>query len=127
MTNKKQVARGEKLFSVSIKDCVLQTFQAGGPGGQHQNHSNTGVRIKHTPSGATAESREHRSQLQNKQEAWKRLVNSPKFTIWLNNEAWIRQGLPSPEESVAKTLIPENLRVEVKDERGRWSAWAEEK
>lgn len=118
--------RGEKLFSVSIHDCDVQTFQAGGKGGQHQNHSNTGVRIIHRPSGASAESRETRSQLQNKELAWKKLINSVKFTLWLKREAWIREGLPSPEEEVEKTLIPSNLRVEVKDERGRWSALIED-
>jgi protein subunit release factor B len=37
--------RGVLIFSVTMKDCDLKTFSAGGPGGQHQNTANTGVRI----------------------------------------------------------------------------------
>lgn len=51
----------EKLLSVTLADCDVHTFSAGGPGGQHQNTSNTGVRIIHRESGARGESRETRS------------------------------------------------------------------
>lgn len=46
------------LFSVTIKDCEVQTFRAGGCGGQNQKKRDTGVRIIHHPSGARGESRE---------------------------------------------------------------------
>ena len=42
----------ELVFSVTRKDLIIDTFAAGGPGGQHQNTSNTGVRIRHPASGA---------------------------------------------------------------------------
>lgn len=56
----------QKILSVTMADCDLQTFSAGGPGGQRQNHVQTGVRIIHRASGARGESREERSQWQNK-------------------------------------------------------------
>lgn len=35
------------LFSVTMKDCDLQTFTVGGPGGGGKDTSSTGVRIVH--------------------------------------------------------------------------------
>lgn len=113
------------LFSVSLADCDLQTFSAGGPGGQHQNTSNTAVRIIHKNSGAKGESREHRSQLQNKKAAWKRMTEDPKFKIWINKKVWEAQGRKSPEEKVKEDMIPDNLKVEVKQD-GKWEIADEE-
>jgi protein subunit release factor B len=56
----------ELVLSVTLKDCEVQTFRAGGKGGQNQNKRDTGVRIIHHPSGARGEARDERSQLQNK-------------------------------------------------------------
>lgn len=71
----------ELAFSVTIHDCEVQTFRAGGKGGQNQNKRDTGVRVIHHPSGARGESREERSQLQNKRAAFKRMVASGAFRI----------------------------------------------
>ena len=54
------------MFSVGIKDLDIQTFTAGGPGGQHQNRVETAVRLTHRPSGAVGESRSEKSQHRNK-------------------------------------------------------------
>ncbi len=106
-------------FSVTLADCDVQTFRSGGPGGQNQNKTETGVRIVHTASGARGECREQRSQLQNKKQAFRRMTQDVKFTVWLNREMHRRRGIPSPEERVVKDMIPDNLKVEVK-ESGRW-------
>lgn len=112
----------EKLFSVTLADCVVETKRGHGKGGQNRNTRDTAVRIVHPPSGAVGEAQEERSQLQNKRRAFERMAATGKFRAWLNREIWIRQGLPTPEDEVAKAMAPENLRVEVKDERGRWAA-----
>lgn len=52
---------GKPWLSVSIKDCRVDTFRAGGPGGQRQNKVSSGVRIIHEPSGAVGEARDERS------------------------------------------------------------------
>lgn len=71
----------ELLFSVTLKDCDVQTFRAGGKGGQNQNKRDTGVRIIHRASGARGEARDERSQLQNKRLAFKRMAEHPLFRV----------------------------------------------
>lgn len=75
------------LFSVTRKDFRVDTFRAGGPGGQKQNKASSGVRITHLESGAVGESRDERSQAQNKKKAFYRLVESPRFQAWLKRKA----------------------------------------
>lgn len=120
MGKQKQGGR-ELLFSVTMADCDLQTFAAGGPGGQHQNTSNTAVRIVHRESGATGESREHRSQLQNKKAAWKRMTEHGKFKVWLNKKL-LADG-KDPEVEVRKQMQPHNLLIEGRD-GGDWQVIA---
>lgn len=107
----------ERLFSVTLADCDVQSFAAGGPGGQHQNTSNTGIRIIHRASGARGESREERSQLQNKKAAFRRMTQHPRFKVWINRQVWFRGE--SPEERVRQDMEPSKLRVEVRD-GGQW-------
>jgi peptide chain release factor 2 len=54
-------------IEIEIRDCDLRrdTFRSGGPGGQHQNKTESGVRYTHTPTGVAAESRSERSQVKN--------------------------------------------------------------
>lgn len=49
---------------VILRKCDLKraTFRCGGPGGQHQNKTESGVRYTHLPTGIAAESRSDRSQ-----------------------------------------------------------------
>lgn len=70
-----------KVFSVTLADCDIQHFAAGGPGGQNQNKRHTAARIVHRASGARGESREERSQWQNKKLAWRRMIESPAFQV----------------------------------------------
>lgn len=70
------------LFSIKKKDFNIQTFQSGGKGDQHQNKTDSGVRIIHIASNAVEESRSDRSQLRNKRIALKRLTKSNKFKLW---------------------------------------------
>ena len=70
-----------RILSVTIHDCEVQTFRSGGKGGQNQNKRDTGVRVIHHPSGARGESREERSQLQNKKLAFRRMVDSAAFRL----------------------------------------------
>jgi peptide chain release factor 2 len=92
----------------------VQTFRSGGKGGQNQNKRDTGCRVIHRPSGARGESREERSQLQNKRTAFLRMVHSPPFRLWLAIETG---RIAAIESSI---VIPETaLRVETRV-GGRW-------
>src|SRR6185437_2903205 len=46
-------------------DLKRDVFRCGGPGGQHQNKTESGVRYTHLPTGVAAESRSERSQHKN--------------------------------------------------------------
>lgn len=106
----------EPLFSVTKKDFVVQTFRAGGKGGQKQNKTDSGVRIQHPESGAVGECRETRSQHKNKEIAFKRLVDTPEFKSWHRRKC---AEYGQAAERIKEWMRPENMRVEGKKE-GRW-------
>lgn len=57
------------LFS----QCRMDTFRASGPGGQHRNKTDSGVRITHLPTGVVAQAVDDRSQHKNRAVAMSRL------------------------------------------------------
>jgi protein subunit release factor A len=56
-----------------LAECRVETFRAGGPGGQHQNKTESGVRLTHLQTGITVTARDSRSQHRNRQIALDRL------------------------------------------------------
>jgi peptide chain release factor len=56
------------------RDVRFEAFRAGGPGGQHQNKTESAVRAVHAPSGLAAVARDERSQHRNKTAALERLA-----------------------------------------------------
>ncbi len=55
------------------KDLRIDYFRGSGPGGQHRNTSETGVRITHLPTGIVVTATESRSRHMNLQKAMSRL------------------------------------------------------
>jgi protein subunit release factor A len=101
------------LFTLTKKDFRVDTFRSGGKGGQHQNKVESGVRITHIETGISAESREFKSQLQNRKAAFNRLVALPKFKIWLHRKAYeIEHGRREIERAVDAWMSEENLLIE---------------
>ena len=58
---------------MNVNDLRIDYFRGSGPGGQHRNTSETGVRITHLPSGVVVTATESRSRHQNLQRAMARM------------------------------------------------------
>ena len=56
-----------------LEQCRVETFRAGGKGGQHQNTTDSAVRLVHLPTGVRAIARDARSQHRNRTLALGRL------------------------------------------------------
>jgi len=107
----------ERILSVTVHDCEVQTFRSGGAGGQNQNKRDTGVRIIHHPSGARGESREERSQLQNKKAAFRRMAESGKFRIWV--QVALGRVAAAEISTINLDTIEADTKVEIMVD-GRW-------
>lgn len=116
MTRKRQY-----LFSVTAKDCVFQATRGSGPGGQARNKLFTAIRCTHEPSGAVGYSCDHKSQHRNKRIAFKRMAESKEFQSWVRLESSRRTGeLARVESEVKRQMKPQNIKIEIHDEKGRW-------
>ena len=92
-----------------LAECRVETFRAGGPGGQHQNTTDSGVRLVHEPTGLRAVARDERSQHRNRALALARLREK-------------LQALYAPEVPRIPTRVPpkeKRKRLEAKKRRSR--------
>lgn len=111
----------ELLFSITKKDFKIDWFSGTGAGGQGRNKLMNSCRMTHIDSGAMSTGQSNKSQIANRKEAFQGILDHPKFKLWYNQRVMECLSKETIEERVQKSMKPDNLRVEGKDDRGRWS------
>lgn len=117
----KQGKEKKLLFSVGLDDCDIKGVTSNRScGGSGKDTSNNMIQLVHKPSGVRTTAQEQRSQFANKKEAFFKMAKHPKFIQWCQLEASRILGKPSIDDIVDKQMGRNNLKIEVKDENGRW-------
>lgn len=108
------------IFSLTKKDFRIDTFRSGGKGGQHQNKTDSGVRITHIITGLSSECRKYKSQIQNKKEAFIKLCKLPQFRVWIKNKSLsVIESENRIKKEVEQSMELQNLKIEIKS-NGKW-------
>lgn len=98
------------------RDCDMEFFVAGGPGGQHRNKVETAVRLTHRPSGLVVAASERRSQSANRDAAYERMAEK---LLALQTVRKPRRATKTPAAVKAKRLESKKRKSEIKQSRSR--------
>lgn len=107
------------LFSVTKDDCDWSYTKGTGTGGQKKNKTSSAVHCKHRASGAKGYSEASRSQLDNKRDAFIKMVNTETFKKWHKLETLRRTGMMDQiDRNVEKELTKIKLEIRID---GKWT------
>ena len=99
------------------RDCDLEFFVAGGPGGQHRNKVETGVRLTHRPTGLVVTATERRSQSANRDAAYERMAEKLEK---LQRPRKPRKATKPSAESKRRRVEQKRKQSERKRARSKW-------
>lgn len=97
-----------------LRECTEEFFVAGGPGGQHRNKTESGVRLSHAATELSVTATERRSQLQNRGVALERLREGLKALTFVPK---VRRATKPTRGSQKRRLEGKKQRAEKKTMR----------
>ena len=110
----------ELLFSITKKDFKIDWFSGTGAGGQKRNKTQNCLRLHHIASGVISTGQSNKERKSNIKEALEGLIKNPKFKMWHASKVKELLTGKSIEQIVNELIADSNLKIEIKDENGRW-------